>query len=48
VFVMLLASDRELMGPLASWRFLAPVGWISTALLIVLSVVLVATGIAGI
>ncbi|MDP2350759.1 MAG: divalent metal cation transporter, partial [Chloroflexota bacterium] len=47
VFVMLLASDRELMGPLASGRFLAPVGWIATGLLIVLSLVLLATSLLG-
>lgn len=47
VFVMLLASDRELMGPLASGRFLAPIGWIATGLLIVLSLVLLATGLLG-
>jgi len=47
VFVMLLASDRELMGPLASGRFLAPVGWLATGLLVVLSVVLVATSVLG-
>jgi len=47
VFVMLLASDRELMGPLASGRFLAPVGWIATGLLVVLSLVLLVTGLLG-
>jgi Mn2+/Fe2+ NRAMP family transporter len=46
--VMLLASDKELMGPLVSGRFLAPVGWLATALLIVLSLVLVATSVFGI
>ena len=45
VFVMLLAADKELMGPLASGRFLSGVGWLSTALLVLLSVILVATGI---
>ena len=48
VFVMLLASDKELMGPLASGRVLSAIGWLSTGLLIVLSVVLVVTGITGI
>jgi Mn2+/Fe2+ NRAMP family transporter len=47
VFVMLLASDRDLMGPLVSGRILGSIGWISTALLIVLSLVLVATGLLG-
>jgi Mn2+/Fe2+ NRAMP family transporter len=43
VFVMLLAADKELMGPLASGRILGTIGWVSTALLILLSLVLVAT-----
>jgi Mn2+/Fe2+ NRAMP family transporter len=47
VFVMLLASDRELMGPLVSGRFLRTVGWVSTLLLVVLSLVLVATSVLG-
>lgn len=47
VFVMLLASDRQLMGPLASGRFLATIGWLSTALLIVMSGVLVFTSVTG-
>ena len=48
VFVMLLASDKELMGPLASGRLLAPIGWLATALLIVLSLILVVTSVTGI
>jgi len=48
VFVMLLASDKELMGPLASGRLLRPIGWLATALLIAMSVVLVVTGVTGI
>ena len=40
VFVMLLASDKKLMGPLVSGRFLQIVGWTGTALLVVLSVTL--------
>ncbi len=48
VFVMLLATDKELMGPLVSGRFLAPVGWLATALLVVLSLILVVTGVTGI
>jgi Mn2+/Fe2+ NRAMP family transporter len=45
VFVMLLASDKELMGPLVSGRYLKPIGWLATALLIVLSLVLVASSL---
>jgi len=40
VFVMVLASDKKLMGPLVSGRFLQIVGWTGTALLVVLSVTL--------
>ena len=47
VFVMLLARDREIMGNLASGRLLGTIGWVSTALLILLSLVLVATALAG-
>jgi Mn2+/Fe2+ NRAMP family transporter len=47
VFVMLLASDKELMGPLASGRILGAIGWICTGLLILLSVVLVVSGVMG-
>ncbi len=47
VFVMLLAADRTLLGPLASGRLLLAVGWAATGLLILLSVVLVATSLAG-
>jgi Mn2+/Fe2+ NRAMP family transporter len=47
VFVMLLARDREIMGSLASGRLLGTIGWVSTALLILLSLVLVATALAG-
>jgi len=47
VFVMLLASDRTLMGPLASGRVLTTIGWLATLLLILMSVVLVATGLMG-
>jgi Mn2+/Fe2+ NRAMP family transporter len=45
VFVMLLAADKELMGPLASGRILGTIGWVSTALLILLSLVLAVTSI---
>jgi NRAMP (natural resistance-associated macrophage protein)-like metal ion transporter len=47
VFVMLLARDREIMGNLASGRVLGTIGWIATAVLIVLSLILVATAISG-
>ena len=40
VFVMVLASDKKLMGPLVSGRFLQMVGWTGTALLVVLSLTL--------
>lgn len=43
VFVMLLATDKELMGPLVSGRFLRTIGWLSTGLLILLSLILVVT-----
>ncbi len=48
VFVMRLASDRELMGPLVSGRILQTIGWAGTALLVLLSLVLVATSIFGV
>jgi NRAMP (natural resistance-associated macrophage protein)-like metal ion transporter len=48
VFVMLLASDKEIMGPLVSGRVLRPIGWLATALLIVLSLILVVTSVTGI
>ncbi len=47
VFVMLLARDREIMGNLASGRLLGMIGWLATAVLILMSLVLVATGLAG-
>ena len=47
VFVMLLARDREIMGNLASGRLLGTIGWIATGVLILLSLVLVATALAG-
>ncbi len=45
VFVMLLASDRELMGPLASGRILRAIGWVSTAVLVLLSLVLLVSSL---
>ena len=47
VFVMLLARDRQIMGNLASGRLLGAIGWIATAVLIMLSLTLVVTSIAG-
>ncbi len=41
VFVMLLAGDRRLMGPLVSGPRLRTVGWAGTGLLVALSLVLV-------
>jgi NRAMP (natural resistance-associated macrophage protein)-like metal ion transporter len=43
VFVMLLAGDRRIMGPLASGRINLGLGWFVTVILVVMSVVLVAT-----
>jgi Mn2+/Fe2+ NRAMP family transporter len=47
VFVMLIAADRELLGPLASGRALLTVGWLATAALIGMSLILVVSAIAG-
>jgi Mn2+/Fe2+ NRAMP family transporter len=47
VFVMLLARDHEIMGNLASGRLLGAVGWISTAVLILLSLILAASAVVG-
>ena len=46
VFVMLLSSDRRIMGDLASGPLLRLIGWAVTAALIVLSLVLVVTSLA--
>ena len=43
VFVMRLASDRAMLGPLASGTILLTIGWASTIVLIIMSLVLVAT-----
>ena len=48
VFVMRLSADKKLMGPLVSGRFLLSVGWLGTALLVVLSLTLVATSVLGV
>jgi NRAMP (natural resistance-associated macrophage protein)-like metal ion transporter len=47
VFVMLLARDRDLLGPLASGRLLGTIGWLSTAVLIGMSVILLITAFTG-
>ncbi len=47
VFVMLLAADRKMLGPLASGRILLTIGWLSTALLVLLSLILVVTSVVG-
>ncbi len=47
VFVMLLAADRRLMGALTSGRLLLTIGWLATALLIMLSLVLVWTSVVA-
>jgi Mn2+/Fe2+ NRAMP family transporter len=48
VFVMLLAADRKLLGPLASGRILLTIGWLSTAVLVGLSLILVVTSLGGV
>ena len=48
VFVMLLASDKKLMGPLASGRLLRTVGWVCTALLVLLSLILLVSSLSGV
>ena len=45
IFVMLMSRDRRVMGDLASGRVLLSIGWLGTALLIVLSLVLVWTAV---
>jgi Mn2+/Fe2+ NRAMP family transporter len=45
VFVMLLSSDRRLLGPLASGRFLLGVGWVITVALTLMSLLLVWTSL---
>jgi Mn2+/Fe2+ NRAMP family transporter len=47
VFVMLLAGDKRLMGNLASGRINLALGWGVTALLVVMSIVLVVTAFSG-
>ena len=47
IFVMLLSADRRLMGSLASGRFLLGIGWLGTALLGALSLMLVWTSVVA-
>ena len=47
VFVMRLASDRKMLGALASGPILLAVGWLSTILLVALSLILVITSVFG-
>jgi Mn2+/Fe2+ NRAMP family transporter len=45
IFVMLLSSNRRLLGPLAGGRFLLTIGWTITIALTLMSLVLVWTTI---
>jgi NRAMP (natural resistance-associated macrophage protein)-like metal ion transporter len=47
VFVMLLAGDRRIMGSLVSGRVNLTLGWLVTAILVVMSLVLVVTALSG-
>ncbi len=47
VFVMLLSADRKTLGPLASGPILLAIGWLATALLVGLSLILVVTTVFG-
>ncbi|MBI3749058.1 MAG: divalent metal cation transporter, partial [Chloroflexi bacterium] len=47
VFVMLLSADRKTLGSLASGPVLLSIGWLATALLVALSVILVITTVFG-
>jgi Mn2+/Fe2+ NRAMP family transporter len=47
VFVMLLAADRKVLGPLASGPVLLTIGWLSTAVLVLLSLILLTTSLGG-
>jgi NRAMP (natural resistance-associated macrophage protein)-like metal ion transporter len=47
VFVMLLAGDRALLGPLTSGRILLTIGWLATAVLVLLSLILIASSLGG-
>jgi Mn2+/Fe2+ NRAMP family transporter len=47
VFVMRLAADRRIMGDLVSGRINLALGWLVTLMLILMSVVLVATSLSA-
>jgi Mn2+/Fe2+ NRAMP family transporter len=47
VFVMLLARDTTLMGPLRSGWKLAALGWALTVVLVIMSLVFVAATVGG-
>ena len=47
VFVMILASDRRLLGPLASGRWLLAIGWTITIVIAIMSLVLVWATLSG-
>jgi Mn2+/Fe2+ NRAMP family transporter len=47
VFVMLLAGDRALLGPLTSGRVLLAIGWLATAVLVLLSLTLIVSSLGG-
>lgn len=47
VFVMLLAGDRRIMGPLVSGRINLALGWLVTGVLVAMSLVLVVTSFSG-
>ena len=47
VFVMLIAADRQMLGPLASGRILLSIGWICTIVLVGLSLTLLVTSLTG-
>jgi len=48
VFVMRLSADRAVMGSLTSGKFLLAIGWLGTALLVVLSITLAVTLVIGV
>jgi NRAMP (natural resistance-associated macrophage protein)-like metal ion transporter len=47
VFVMLLTTDKALMGPLVSGRLLRTIGWLATAVLVAFSLILLVTSVTG-
>jgi Mn2+/Fe2+ NRAMP family transporter len=44
---MLLAGDRALLGPLTSGRVLLAIGWLATAVLVLLSLTLSVSSLGG-